>query len=355
MTPTLKWTGFLATLLILFIIPAYTWFEPAQQAELLQAFQTDAVVTATDLYAENCAVCHGAAGEGIGTNPALNTDAIREMSATDLFKTIARGRNDTLMAAWAVDEGGVLSNAQIESMITFVQEVNWAYVAVRVDELGLTPPPVIEMAITEEMLTALATLPDSPALSAGLTVYAENCAACHGGNAAGTVIAPALDTADLRATPQADLLALVNEGVPGTLMAAWQGMLTPEELTSVVELLYQWPNLMQAGVAFPEVEMTFATTPEMIEAGARLYNIACKTCHGVDAYGSPMAPALNNLTFLADTPDAAIYQIIAGGVSGTMMPAWGSRLNDQELQALVAYLRSLEPEAPVVMPPILAP
>jgi cytochrome c oxidase cbb3-type subunit 3 len=259
------------------------------------------------------------------------------------------------MAAWAVDEGGVLSNAQIESMITFVQEVNWAYVAVRVDELGLTPPPVIEMAITEEMLTALATLPDSPALSAGLTVYAENCAACHGGNAAGTVIAPALDTADLRATPQADLLALVNEGVPGTLMAAWQGMLTPEELTSVVELLYQWPNLMQAGVAFPEVEMTFATTPEMIEAGARLYNIACKTCHGVDAYGSPMAPALNNLTFLADTPDAAIYQIIAGGVSGTMMPAWGSRLNDQELQALVAYLRSLEPEAPVVMPPILAP
>lgn len=111
----------------------------------------------------------------------------------------------------------------------------------------------------------------------------------------------------------------MNGGVPGTLMVAWQGMLTPEEITSVVELLYQWPNLLQAGVEFPKVVVTFASTPEMIAAGERLFNIACKTCHGW-AFGSPMAPALNNAIFLADTPDAAIYQIIAGGVSGTMMP-----------------------------------
>ena len=355
MTPLLKWTGFLATLTIIFIIPIYTWLEPTLQTELLREFQADAVVTATDQYAENCAVCHGASGEGIGTNPPLNTDAIREMSETDLFKTIARGRTGTLMAAWAVDEGGIFTNTQIETLVTFVQEVNWEYVAARVDEMGLTPPQVIEMEITEEMLTALESLPNSPVLNEGLTVYAENCAACHGGNAAGTLIAPALDTDVLRATPQADLVALVNEGVPGTLMAAWQEMLTPEQISSVVELIFQWPDLMQAGVEFPEVEMTFATTPEMIDAGNRLYNIACKTCHGVDAYGTRMAPALNSAVFLADTPDAAIYQIIAGGVSGTLMPAWGSRLNDQELQSLAAYLRSLQPDAPLVMPPILAP
>lgn len=355
MTPSLKWTGFLATLVIVFIIPVYAWIEPAQQSERLLELQTDAAIAATDLYAENCVVCHGAEGEGIGPTPPLNSEAIREMAANDLFKTIARGRDNTLMAAWATDEGGIFTTAQIETLVTLVQEVNWQYVSARVDELGLTPPQVMEMEITEEMLTALATLPDSPALSDGLTVYAENCSACHGTNAAGTVIAPALDTADLRATPQADLIALVNEGVPGTLMAAWQNILTPEQITAVVELLYQWPNLMQAGVEFPEVEVTFASTPEMITAGSRLFNIACKTCHGVDAYGTPMAPALNNVLFLSQTPDAAIYQIIAGGVSGTMMPAWGSRLTDQELQSLVAYLRSLEPDAPVVMPSILAP
>lgn len=355
MTAPLKWTGFLATLAILIIIPLYSMREPAAQADLLREFQTTAVVTATDMYAENCAVCHGAAGEGIGTNPPLNTDAIREMSATDLFKTISRGRTATLMAAWATDEGGIFTNAQIEMLVTMVQEVNWEYVSARVDELGLTPPPVIEMQITEEMLTALASLPDSPVLSEGLTIYAENCAACHGSNAAGTLIAPALDTDALRATPQTDVIATVTEGVPGTLMASWQNILTPEQITSVVELIYQWPELMQAGVEIPDVEVTFATTPEMIAAGNQLYNVACKTCHGVDAYGSRMAPALNNVTFLSETPDAAIYQIIAGGVSGTMMPAWGSRLTDSEIQSLVAFLRSLEPDAPIVMPPILAP
>lgn len=83
-------------------------------------------------------------------------------------------------------KAGCCPTCKSRPMITFVQEVNWEFVAVRVDELGgPSPPQVIEMEITEEMLTALATLPDSPALSAGLTVYAENCAACHGANVGG--------------------------------------------------------------------------------------------------------------------------------------------------------------------------
>ena len=68
---------------------------------------------------------------------------------------------------------------------------------------------------------------------------------------------------------------------------------------------------------------------------------------------SPMAPALNNQLFLSETPDAAIYQIIAGGVPDTLMPAWGNRLTDYDLQSLVAYLRSFEPTAPAIVPPIL--
>ncbi len=55
---------------------------------------------------------------------------------------------------------------------------------------------------------------------------------------------------------------------------------------------------------------------------------------------------------LEQTPDAAIYQIIAGGVSGTLMPAWGNRLSDYDLQSLVAYLRSNAATAPSILPPI---
>ena len=356
MTSIMKWTGLIATLVIVLILPLYAWMEPAKQEQLLQNFYTDAVLAATDRYAENCAVCHGAAGEGIGDAPALSTEAVRQMSETDLTRVISRGRVNTLMAAWAIEEGGIFTNSQIADFVTLIQQGNWEYVDARVAELGLTPPEVIEMEVSEEMLASVAALPGGETLSSGLLVYAENCAACHGSNGAGTVIAPALDSADLRATPQEELVDLVNMGVPGTLMAGWEGMLSSGEVGAVLDLIYRWPEIVQSGVEFPEVEMmSIPSSPELIAEGQRLFNIACKSCHGVDGYGSRMAPALNNELFLSETPDAAIYQIIAGGVPDTLMPAWGSRLTDYDIQSLVAFLRSMEPSAPAIVPPILSP
>ncbi len=86
----------------------------------------------------------------------------------------------------------------------------------------------------------------------------------------------------------------------------------------------------------------------MIADGQVLFNVACKSCHGLDGYGTRMAPALNNQAFLSETPDAAIYQIIANGVPETMMPAWGGRLDEARINSLVAFLRSLEETAPPV-------
>lgn len=356
MTPTLKWTGLLATLAILLIIPVYALLEPARQERLLTEFYTDAVVTATDRYAENCAVCHGAAGEGIGDNPALNSDAVRSMTIADLMRVISRGRDNTLMAAWAVEEGGLFTQAQIEEFAILIQQGNWDYVETRVAELGMTPPEVVEMQISDEMLASVEALPEGDSLSLGLTVYAENCSACHGTNAAGTLIAPALDSADLRARPEEDLRALILNGVSGTLMTGWGGTLSTGEVDAVLDLIYRWPEIMDAGVELPETEvMTIPSSPELIAEGQRLFSITCKSCHGAEGYGTPMAPALNNEIFLSQTPDAAIYQIIAGGVPDTMMPAWGTRLSDRQIQALVAYIRSWEPTAPPVVPPVLEP
>ncbi|MFC1997603.1 c-type cytochrome [Chloroflexota bacterium] len=356
MSPVMKWTGLIATLIIVLILPLYAWIEPGQQESNLNKFYADAVVNATDRYAENCAVCHGAAGEGIGDNPPLNTDAVRQMSETDLARVISRGRDNTQMAAWAIDEGGIFTNPKIDEFITLIQQVNWGYVEARVAELGLTPPEVIEMEVSEEMLANVTSLPDGGTLSSGLIVFAQNCAACHGANGAGTLIAPALDSADLRANPREDTLELVNNGVADSLMAGWNDMLSPAEIDSVVSLIYRWPEMVQAGIVFPEVEqISIPSSPELIADGQQLFNIACKSCHGLDGYGSAMAPAVNNQIFLAETPDAAIYQIIAAGVPDTLMSAWGSRLADRDIQALVAFLRSMESSAPAIVQPVLNP
>ena len=353
MTTSMRWIGIFATLVIMIVIPVYAMTESNQQEQLLEDYHVTAVVSATDLYAENCTVCHGASGEGIAGNPPLNSDATQMMSENDLFKVISRGRDNTLMAAWAVDEGGVFSNSQVDDLVVLIQSVNWDYVEARVTELGLTPPQVVEIEISDEMLVTLEELPDGEALGSGLLIYAENCAACHGPNGAGSVIAPALDSAKLRESPREELAQLVNNGVPGTIMAGWQNMLSPEQIDSVIDLIYRWEEMIQAGIEFPEPEVfQITSSSEMIEDGRQLFNIACKSCHGADAYGSPMAPALNNQLFLSDTPDAAIYQIVAGGVPNTLMPAWGSRLTDYDLQSLAAYLRSFEPTAPAIVPPM---
>jgi len=356
MSNTMKWIGLAAILVVIFIVPVYAWFEPARQEDLIDEYRLQAVVSATDLHAENCGVCHGAAGEGIADNPALNSDAISMMSESDISKVITRGRYNTPMAAWAVDEGGVLSNSAVSDLVTLIQYGNWDYVEGRVAELGLTPPEVIEFEVTEDILASLAAIPNGDMLSEGLTIYAQNCAACHNGNGSGTLIAPAIDTPDIRMKSPVEIVQTVNNGIPGTLMAGWQNSLTPEQINAVVELIYNWPVIVQAGVEFPEIEMvSMASTPEMIADGSRLFDIACKSCHGSDAYGTPMAPALNNQLFLSQTPDAAVYQIIAGGAAGTLMPAWGSRLTDLDIQSLVVYLRSLENTAPSILPPILGP
>ena len=133
------------------------------------------------------------------------------MSQADLQRVIARGRDNTLMAAWAIEEGGIFTNPKIDEFVTLIQQANWAYIEARVAELGLTPPEVIEMEVSEEMLSNVSALPDGEPISSGLIVYAENCAACHGSNGAGTLIAPALDSANLRANPQDDLSELVYQ------------------------------------------------------------------------------------------------------------------------------------------------
>ena len=68
-----------------------------------------------------------------------------------------------------------------------------------------------------------------------------------------------------------------------------------------------------------------------------------------------MPRRLNVKSFLTATTDAALQQIITMGVPGTAMPAWGDRLSETEIQALVGFIRAWEPNAPDVATPITGP
>lgn len=89
----------------------------------------------------------------------------------------------------------------------------------------------------------------------------------------------------------------------------------------------------------------------LLTQGHELWGTNCAACHGTNGEGGS-APALNSQEFLTSVSDDQIHGIIAGGIPGTPMPAWlndyGGPLTDEQISALVTYLRSWEKTAPSV-------
>lgn len=87
----------------------------------------------------------------------------------------------------------------------------------------------------------------------------------------------------------------------------------------------------------------------LVDAGGQLWGLNCASCHGLQGQGVD-APALNSRQFLSFVSDIQIHRITAVGIPGSEMPAWwnelGGPLTDEQIAAIVAYLRSWEPTAP---------
>ncbi|HEX6578478.1 MAG TPA: cytochrome c [Jiangellaceae bacterium] len=90
---------------------------------------------------------------------------------------------------------------------------------------------------------------------------------------------------------------------------------------------------------------------EYVQLGRQLFASSCASCHGDDGVGGD-SPTLNAREFLTSTNDEQIRMLVSAGVAGTEMPVWsidlGGSLTDQQIQQLVAYIRSWEPDAPSV-------
>ncbi len=343
--------GILATEAIVFALLIYALKEPNRlenaQSEIL-ATQLD---EAMSLYAENCTVCHGMAGEGIGSTPALNNEGLRTMDYDELLKVINRGRYDTAMPAWNKSDGGPLSDYQVEELAELIQFGDWQETQNRVVNLGLAPLVPFSTEPDPVLYDSLAALEDGETLQQAITIFSSECVACHGADGLGTSLAPPLNDPALRETPADELNRIISLGVSGTLMAGWNSSLTPEEINALVTLISRWDEVELGAIPAPEVPIV--TTEESLLLGEALYASNCSMCHGPEGQGTRRAPALNVRGFLTDTPDQAIQQIIMQGVPGTAMPAWGDRMLESDIQAIVGFIRQWEATAPEVASPAM--
>jgi mono/diheme cytochrome c family protein len=342
--------GILATLMIATGLLVYAFQEPQRIVLAQDTQRLSDLDEAMTLYAENCAVCHGLAGEGIGATPALANPALREADAAVMFKTIARGLFNTGMPAWSQEDGGPLSDYQIGQMVALVQYGDWQLTQDRVVNLGLAPLVPFTTEPDSAILESLAGLPGGDVLMEGVTLYAANCVACHGADGLGSALAPALNDPAVREKTEAEVERIIQTGIPSTLMAGWGSVLSTQDVAALTTLIDRWEEIPQGAV--PEPDRPVAVTAESLALGEELFTQYCSRCHGPEGQGTQRAPALNVQSFLTDTNDAAMQQIITLGVPDTAMPAWGDRMLESDIQAIVGFIRSWEPTAPEVAQPV---
>ena len=131
------------------------------------------------LYAQHCAACHGAEGQGRvqGNATALNNpDFLAWASDGFLQTTIARGRRGTEMPGWAREAGGPLDADDIRAIVAFLR--TW--------HQDLSKPPTPRVGRGDA--------------ARGRQLYEMACANCHGWEGRGELgMGPALNNPDLLA------------------------------------------------------------------------------------------------------------------------------------------------------------
>jgi mono/diheme cytochrome c family protein len=102
-------------------------------------------------------------------------------------------------------------------------------------------------------------------------------------------------------------------------------------------------------------------TTQSITAGAAIYQANCAACHGAEARGGGPAAGTTQVPptdlrsgHLNIHTDGDIYYWISNGQPGGM-PAWASRLSENDRWNLVNYLRSINGRALGTEPPSVSP
>ena len=338
--------GLGSLLIIVSVLGYYILNEPTRlvqaQGDVL-AVQLDEAMT---LYAENCSVCHGLKGEGIGATPPVDNPAVLTMTYEESSKTVERGRYETAMPAWAIKDGGPLSDYQINELVTLILHGDWQVTGDRVVNLGFAPLIPFTTEPDPILFAEIGNLPDGATLQTAVMLFAENCVACHGADGLGAAIAPALNDPAVREKTADEISRIITFGNTGTLMAGWSNVLTADEINTLITLVQRWDEIPLGTIPAPDVPIP--VTEESLALGSQLFTANCSRCHGPEGQGTPRAPSLNVKSFLTDTSDQAIQQIITLGVPGTAMPSWGDRMTDAEIQAIVGFIRQWEPTAPEV-------
>ena len=173
----------------------------------------------------------------------------------------------------------------------------------------------------------------------GSTLFAQNCAGCHGANGDGhgpaaVGLTPKPTNLRLHRYSTDGLAQALWNGVAGSAMPAWRDFPVADlaSLTTYVQTLHVTGDT-EAPSSAP-----------ILARGAVVYASYCLACHGVQGDGKGPAARVylpRPANFTTVQPDTArIVQVLNEGIPGTGMPAWPD-LAPLDRQAVTAFVRTL--------------
>lgn len=193
--------------------------------------------------------------------------------------------------------------------------------------------PAWKGTLSESDLDTLASYVTEPQSEPGGDVlFGQHCAACHGEK--------------VPSAPDKESAAkIISSGGAHITMPVWGNILTREQLDALVQYTFEASKGGGTGV------------------GASLYAENCSACHGQFGEGGPnparagdiIAP-ISTAEYLTTRNDSTLRNIISLGQPNFGMSPFGDAnggpLDDTQLDALVAFIRSWEANPPVDEPPI---
>lgn len=308
--------------------------------EVLTPEQLDALVSYTlsaaegtslevgqQLFATNCAPCHGDFGEG-GPNPARPGDIIAPISTAEYLKTrddatlrsiIAQGQPNFGMSPFGSSFGGPLDDDEIDALVAFIR--SWE----------ANPPVELPPEVAVEQISL-----------SGAEIFQELCAQCHGPNGEGG-IGPSFVDAEFKSRhTETSLFNVINEGHEATAMIGWGEVLSAEQIQQLVEFIIQ----MELAEPVTEESSPIITDAPKFSADVMpIFEAECIVCHGslggwdASSYEAVMTTGNNAPVVIpGDSEGSLLAQKLLGThTEGAIMPPSG-KLADGEIQIIVDWI-----------------
>jgi mono/diheme cytochrome c family protein len=355
------------TLAILVIFQVYIFREPMRIRLVQAADQQAAEEAGQELFADNCATCHGTNGDG-GIGPALNSRALLTSTMDETLAGLTRfGVPSSIMPAWGQAFGGPFTDQEINQLVAYMRA--WEPTA-----------PEISLA------------PDEPDPVQGAEIYETTCFICHGEDGQGTPVAPALnDPERLQKFDDIWYRNTIAHGRPAKGMPTWGTVLSPAQINDVIALIAAWREGEVVAAEFPlatfvtnalfairefdrpdavfylnnslpladksqaqeinaivtmieenrlfEAEASLITLlpPEVM--GIAAYDSNCAPCHGDDGTGD-MGPNLHDSSFIQAKNDTELVEFILAGRQSSAMDGFEGILGSEEIDNIIILMRS---------------